>query len=382
MGYVAVRGGREAIDAAIEQLEYERLKQGLVLDISQVSAGLRALVDQVMSESSLWAPLVAAVAIKQAEGSPEEAVFLLRAFRSTLPRTYYSEELRGETMVVYRRISACFKDIPGGQRLGPSCDYTHRLIDFSLIDETPEDAQRWLNRYLQKIQSSFLSGKGPSQALAQLPRVSEYLRREGVLPSLPPDPTEPKDVTKKSLSFPAHRSERLQILSRAQTGALISFGYAAFRGYGFSALHPTVGELRYGLLEVYVPDPRTDKDGCKDSENAYYVGEFFLTEVETLIPVIRERGQGKKELEFTLGYGSCFGKNESKAIAMSILDYCLEEGDTSFSTGDEEFLLYHVDSVESSGFVSHLKLPHYVTFQSKLDSVRKTRKERCYEEEL
>ncbi|MCX7655601.1 MAG: carbon-phosphorus lyase complex subunit PhnI [Treponemataceae bacterium] len=382
MGYVAVRGGREAIDAAIEQLEYERLKQGIVLDISQISAGLRALVDQVMAESSLWAPLVAAVALKQAEGNPEEAVFLLRAFRSTLPRTYYSEELRGETMVVYRRISACFKDIPGGQRLGPSCDYTHRLIDFSLIDETAEDAQRWVTQYLRKFQTSSFSEEKLPQPVAQFPRVSDYLRKEGLLSSFPPDATEPKDVTKKSLSFPTHRSERLQILSRAQTGALISFGYAALRGYGFSALHPTVGELRYGILEVYVPDPRTDSDACGDPENAYYVGEFFLTEVETLIPVIRDKEQGKKELEFTLGYGACFGKNETKAIAMSILDYCLEARDTSFPTGDEEFVLYHVDSVESSGFVSHLKLPHYVTFQSKLDSVRKTRKEKYHEKNL
>ena len=29
----------------------------------------------------------------------------------------------------------------------------------------------------------------------------------------------------------------------------------------------------------------------------------------------------------------------------------------------------HIDSVEATGFISHLKLPHYVTFQSKLDSV-------------
>ena len=61
---------------------------------------------------------------------------------------------------------------------------------------------------------------------------------------------------------------------------------------------------------------------------------------------------------------------------MSVLDHCLEHGDKRFPTEDEEFVLYHVDGVEATGFISHLKLPHYVTFQSKLSSVRGTRDDR------
>jgi alpha-D-ribose 1-methylphosphonate 5-triphosphate synthase subunit PhnI len=82
---------------------------------------------------------------------------------------------------------------------------------------------------------------------------------------------------------------------------------------------------------------------------------------------------GKTEIEFELGFGASFGQNETKSIAMSLLDQCLESGDKSSAVQDEEFVLLHVDSVEATGFISHLKLPHYVTFQSKLDSVRKTR---------
>lgn len=67
------------------------------------------------------------------------------------------------------------------------------------------------------------------------------------------------------------------------------------------------------------------------------------------------------------------GQNETKAIAMSVLDRNLDiPGDTPAQ--NEEFVLYHIDSVESSGFVSHLKLPHYVTFQSKLDRIRSSKK--------
>ena len=38
-----------------------------------------------------------------------------------------------------------------------------------------------------------------------------------------------------------------------------------------------------------------------------------------------------------------------------------------------EFVLYHCDNVEATGFVEHLKLPHYVDFQSELEKVRQMR---------
>jgi alpha-D-ribose 1-methylphosphonate 5-triphosphate synthase subunit PhnI len=80
-------------------------------------------------------------------------------------------------------------------------------------------------------------------------------------------------------------------------------------------------------------------------------------------------GQG---LEFGIGYGLVYGRAESKAIAISVLDHCLALGDKRVPVQDEEFVLYHVDGIEATGFISHLKLPHYVTFQSKLDSARRT----------
>jgi alpha-D-ribose 1-methylphosphonate 5-triphosphate synthase subunit PhnI len=81
---------------------------------------------------------------------------------------------------------------------------------------------------------------------------------------------------------------------------------------------------------------------------------------------------GSHELEFGIGYGLVYGRAESKAIAMSVLDFCLSIGDSAFPTQDQEFVLYHIDGVEATGFISHLKLPHYVTFQSKLGSARRT----------
>lgn len=114
-------------------------------------------------------------------------------------------------------------------------------------------------------------------------------------------------------------------------------------------------------------------DERKEDEDAYYIGEIKVTEVETLFPEDIQKSNRQKEIEFSLGYGICYGQNETKAIAMSILDHCLETGNPEYPTHNEEFVLLHIDSVESTGFISHLKLPHYVTFQSKLDSVRKSK---------
>jgi len=385
MGYVAVTGGAEAIEASIERLKYERLRGGRTIKADAVQAGMRALVDQVMSEASLYDEAIAALSIKQAEGSPEEAVFLMRAFRSTLPRSHYSLTIDTRAMRIERRISASFKDIPGGQILGASCDYTHRLIDSELLEETDEGAAAWVEEYLGRENAAAQSAEGAEfvSAVARQPGVPagaiDYIRSLGLLKDRPVDDTEPRDVTKRSIEFPASRSERLQILARGQTGAVTALGYAALRGYG-ATLHPTVGELRVGRVAVYVPNPLrpADERAASDasaSAEAYYVGEIRVTAVETLVPVPVRRGLGKTEIEFEIGFGASFGQNETKAIAMSLLDQCLESGDKGSAVQDEEFVLLHVDSVEATGFISHLKLPHYVTFQSKLDSVRKARRQ-------
>ena len=365
MAYAAVKGGSEAIEESIKRLTFERIHTTEPLEIKTIIATMRGLVDQVMSESSLYSEYLAALAIKQSEGNVEEAVFLLRAHRSTLPRTYYTRTVETTRMAVERRISASFKDIPGGQILGASHDYTHRLMDFDLLGETKNEMQKWIVQFLQEEVKSTIKSD-----LTTLPKVVDYLRKEGLFVQIEEDNTEPIDVTKQSLQFPTTRSERLQVLTRGQTGAVTSLGYAAIRGFG--EVHPTVGELRVGKLPLTISHPT---DLFNDVENDYYIGEIKVTEVESFIPVSVQKEKDVEEVEFEIGYGICFGQNETKAIAMSILDHGLENGTKEYPTRDEEFVLLHVDSLESSGFISHLKLPHYVTFQSKLDSIRKIKKE-------
>ncbi|MBG9451403.1 carbon-phosphorus lyase [Cytobacillus firmus] len=373
MGYVAVKGGTQAIEESIKRLKYERLHKEQVLETGQIEGGMRGLIDQVMSESSLYDEKLAALAIKQAEGNPEEAVFLLRAYRSTLPRKYYSKIIETGDMKVERRISASFKDIPGGQILGATTDYTHRLLDFNLMKETEETVREWLSAYALENSPNIEQQHAPDLVL---PKVLDYLRKEGLIPPLENNDSEPDDVTRESLEFPSSRSQRLQILTRGETGAVTSLAYAVIRGYG--ALHPTVGELRVGSLPINIEHPNE----AGSDEDEYYIGEIKATEAEMLMPFMAEKEKGKKELEFQIGYGLCFGQNETKAIAMGVLDNCLEHPDNSFPSHNEEFVLLHIDSVESTGFISHLKMPHYVTFQSKLDSVRKTKAKAEEQEEV
>jgi alpha-D-ribose 1-methylphosphonate 5-triphosphate synthase subunit PhnI len=352
MAYVAVSGGTEAIEASIELLKYYRTGGEGDLDVSVLRDSLRLLVDRVMGESGFYAPDYAALALKQCEGSIDEAVFLLRAYRSTLSRNYYANELDGNSMRLIRRISSAFKDIPGGQVLGPSYDYTHRLIDFGISKQSEAERADWRQQYL--------ADAGETQPLAGFQRVSGLLREEGLIEQAQSGEEKPFDVTQHMLAFPAPRSARLQTLARADTGYATGLAYSCLRGFG--AVHPTVGELRSGWVEVTVPY-------LFDQDQSYYIGEVLLTEVESLVPSHEETGREFDKLNLSVGYGAVFGRCENKAIAMSILDSSLDtEGGSP--TQDEEFVLMHGDSLEMNGFISHLKLPHYVTFQSKLDRVR------------
>src|ERR1700684_441133 len=168
--YVAVKGGERAIESAHRLLAHERRGDQGVAEgtLDQISGQLSLAVDRVMSEGSLYDRELASLAIKQARGDMIEAIFLLRAFRATLPRFGATEPVDTGRMQVRRRISSTFKDIPGGQILGPTFDYTHRLLDPQLAEEsTPEPPA---------------TSDAPSTAM---PRVTDILGRDGLVEPAP-----------------------------------------------------------------------------------------------------------------------------------------------------------------------------------------------------
>jgi alpha-D-ribose 1-methylphosphonate 5-triphosphate synthase subunit PhnI len=351
MAYVAVKGGERAIDSAHTWLAEQRRGDPATpaLSVSQIEQQLGRSVDRVMAEGSLYDRQLAALAIKQAQGDLIEAAFLLRAYRTTLPRFAHSKPVETGAMRIERRVSAIFKDLPGGQVLGPTYDYTHRLLDFGLMDD-----------------NAVTTGPEAEADQATMPRVPDILGHEGLLEPDSVSDGEPGDLTREPLSFPAGRDVRLQALARGDEGFVLGMGYSTQRGYGGS--HPFAGEIRMGTVSVEI-EP-TELGFSID------IGDLVLTECQM---VNQFKGSKTVPPQFTRGYGLVFGFGERKAMAMALVDRAMRAGDlgedATAPAQNVEFVLYHSDNIEATGFVEHLKLPHYVDFQSELQNVRRMRAE-------
>ena len=350
--YVAVKGGEKAIDAAHAWLAEERRGDTSVaeLSVAQIRQQLALAVNRVMAEGSLYDPDLAALAIKQARGDLIEAIFLIRAYRTTLPRLGASAPLETAQMAITRRISATFKDLPGGQILGPTFDYTHRLLDFKLAAEGEVPA----------------APTAPA-SLDAVPHVTAMLNRDGLIQTEAEGNATPPDLTREPMEIPTTRPLRLQAITRGDEGFILSMAYSTQRGYGRT--HAFVGELRIGTVAVEMEIPELGF--------SVEIGEVELTECET---VNQFKGSKTEPPQFTRGYGLVFGQTERKAIAMSLVDRALRwkelgEDNTGAPAQDEEFVLMHADNIQATGFLEHIKLPHYVDFQAELELVRKLRRE-------
>ncbi len=361
--YVAVKGGQKAIAASYELLAKSRRGGPDIpeLSVRQIQTQLGLQVSRVMAEAGVHDEQLAALAIKQAAGDTIEAVFLLRAYRTTLPRFGTARPLDTAAMRIQRRVSSIFKDMPGGQVLGPTFDYTQRLLDFSLLDEQNDGAAKARDESLTPEPDTPAPDDSTPDALAAL--IDEGLIERASLNS---DDPEPDDITLAPPQFPVSRTTAQQMMARGDEGWLLGMGYSTQRGYGFT--HPFAGEIRLGkamvsLTPAELPFP-------------IEIGEVALTECQM---INQFAGSATVAPTFTRGYGLTLGHNERKAMAISLLDRAQRhETFDEIATApaqDAEFALGHADSVEASGFVQHLKLPHYVTFESELTLLRQLRAE-------
>lgn len=337
MAYVATRGGERAIEQS-QRLFREEMGAITPERVAEIRHAMPYLIDRVMGEASLYDEDLAALALAQTGGELYEAVLLLRAWRTTQPRVAVATPVTQDGLFTYRRISAAFKDIPGGQVLGPTLDYAHRILATEVLSgEThlPDPVE-----------------PAAQPVPAHQPSVAAWQAENDLLSAPAPDQTHGNDipdVTREPLLFPAKRAHTLQSLARAETGGVLALGYAAQRGYGQA--HPTVNELRLAEAEVMVTHPRGTK---------FSAGRVKVSQAEVV---------NKKGTQLELGFAATMGWNEVKVIAAATLDLN-SEGAPKGSATEEEFFLYHTEGVESSGFCIHFKLPHYVTFQSSLDAMR------------
>ena len=343
MAYVATRGGEHAIEQA-ERFYREDLGKIDKARVKAIGESLPYLLDRVMGEASLYEPELAALALAQSGGDLYEAVLLLRAYRTTQPRLTIAEPVRQQDLFTVRRISAAFKDIPGGQILGPTLDYSHRLLNIGVLngtDFTPEPTQ---------------AAAVPAPALQ--PSLTDWQKAQGLISNPSAETVERDeipDITREPLLFPASRAHKLQSLARADTGGMLALGYSTMRGYG--SAHPTVNELRLAEAEVRIRHPRG---------TVFSAGRVRVSQTEVI-----SKGGGKSET-LQLGFSATFGWNEVKVIAGASLDLASNQANPH-PASNEEFILYHTEPVESSGFCIHFKLPHYVTFQSSLDALRQAK---------
>lgn len=387
--YVAVKGGETAINAAHDLLAKKRRGDTTVagLSVAQIAGQLPLVVDRIMNEGGIYDRELAGLAFKQASGDLIEAIFLLRAFRTTLPRFGIANPVDTATMQIERRVSATFKDLPGGQILGPTYDYTHRLLDFSLLAGCPEVAanlaateakggkqNRNQDSQFQESQcqeSQYQDSQQPVNEPTEHIEASsltcgnafDWIAKAGLLVEEHDSGAEPYDLTESPLAFPATRPTRLQNLIRGDEGFLIGIAYSIIRGYGDS--HPFCGEMRTGQTEIRFVPEELGFEIC--------IGELQLTECQ----MINGYSPAQRTPQFTRGYGLTFGRAETKAMAVALVDRALqaeEYGEEQSSPAqDPEFILYHSDIVDAVGFVSHFRLPHYVDFQSELHMLRQMR---------
>ncbi len=277
-----------------------------------------------MTEGGIYDPALAALAIKQASGDLVEAIFLLRAYRTTLPRLAQSTPLATGSMRIERRISAVYKDLPGGQVLGPTYDYSHRLLDFTLIanGETPPPPRS-------------------EQALPEhCPHMFSMMSEEGFAEAEHDDGSEPTDITREPMGFPASRAARLQQLVRGDEGFLLSLGYSTQRGYGRT--HPFAGEIRTGYVSVSI---------CP--EELGFELEIGGNAADRMRNGQRFYARRRKRPALYAGLWLVFGRAERKAMSMALVDRALQTREhherITSPAQDEEFVLSHADNVEAAG---------------------------------
>ncbi|MGB0372779.1 MAG: carbon-phosphorus lyase complex subunit PhnI [Opitutales bacterium] len=339
-----------ALQNAAELSEFYRLReQTEPAEIEQILGQMRLLVDRVLSESGLFAPELAAIALKQTEGDAIEAAEILRAHRIQLKQKYTSEVIDTTNMLMERRISSSFREIPGGQVLGPTRDYTQRLLECDIAYEDEVSAENLRTELLAGMEAA------DEADIYNFRRVIDVMREQGLMK--PEDPeTDGKDpvydASREPIEYPQSRAAALQTLSRAETGALMAYGYASQRGYGGG--HGTIGELRYGTPRVSVKDAR-GRTRC--------IGRINVTECEM---VGRGASGGKKSApHYSVGYGLCFGQNETKAICMGKLENAMRTPDETRPPNDPEYILYHSDATEAAGEIRSLLMPGHADFTSK-----------------
>ena len=353
------KGGTEAIVAA-ERLAFERRAQiPAELTVDTVLQSFPHAIDRIMGEGGLWAPEIAARAYLQANGDTTEAVHLIRAHRATLPRFQLTEPLNPREVELLRRVVSTQRQPDGPMILGETVDYTARII---------HDGDGPALPVIENLDDT------PIEHPADEPfrRFRDWMHDAGLLVdrTLETD-EEPFDIQLVAAELPATRSAWLSAIAQSDTGGLINIWYQSILGTdGYATEDVTLGEVRHGRIPVRVMHPHL--------KEPVSIGRIRVSECEAVADMGAIRGEDPTT--FDIGYAMALGHNERKAIAGATLEvaaYRFREQPEGLRL--QQILMHTTDGLAANGFLEHLKLPHYVTFQSKVDAVLAIRQEEATE---
>lgn len=302
----------------------------------QASVNLSVLAEQVCAEAGLWEPVVALRALNQSRGDTAHAVSMLRVWAATQPHAA-AGTIDPADVALVRRMSSAYPQVPGGQWLGFAPDLLPRQLSWSdSAPATPEPPE-----------AECSAGDAPDRR--STPRVRDLLG--GVTMVTPADDGDSPDPAASVLVPPYTRAALLSMLARGETGALVAMA-AIILGRRQEAV---LVELTVGIAGIRMPHPRTGV-GC-------VVTEVPITEVEV---VLDADVNGRPAL--AMGWGATLGTVERRAISLALLDAAMQ-ADKELREQlvlDEQTVLAATDGSATTGFVEHLRLPHYAGFTAYL----------------
>ncbi|MGK2853337.1 MAG: carbon-phosphorus lyase complex subunit PhnI [Microbacteriaceae bacterium] len=329
---------------------YASMRENTSLDaarlIAQSPRRASALQEQICAEAGLWEPEAARRALDQAHGDPAHAVSMLRVWAATQPHLE-APAIQPSDIVLTRRLSSAYPQVPGGQWLGFAPELKARQLDWGAPSDVGAGNGSGVDAQEPPPAEPEPSADAPRRD--DTPRVRDLI--QGAPMVIPPADGMGDDPARAVLAPPHSRANRLAILARGETGALVALA-AMILGRRQEAV---LVEMTVGDATVRIPHPRSGVPVA--------VAQLPITEVEVVLDADVDGHPG-----LAMGWGATLGTVERRAIALALLDAAiLADGDLAEPlTLDEQTLIAATDGPATNGFVEHLRLPHYAGFTAYL----------------
>jgi alpha-D-ribose 1-methylphosphonate 5-triphosphate synthase subunit PhnI len=304
----------------------------------------QVLEEQVCAEAGLWETTAARRALDQSRGDAAHAVSMLRVWAATQPHVH-ALPVHPDDIAIVRRLSSAYPRIPGGQWLGVAPELMSRQLN-------------WTDESVDTDHGEPTAEQSPDDRIGDVPtrtttpRVRDLIDAAGVVPT--PADGDGDDPARTVLMPPFTRADRLALLARGETGALVALAALILA----RRQEAVMVELTVSIAAIRVVHPRTDVP-CA-------VAEVPITEVEVVLDADVDGRPG-----LAAGWGASMGTVERRAISLALLDGAMQaDGELREPlTLDEQTVIAATDGPATHGFVEHLRLPHYASFAAYLSAV-------------